>query len=94
MKVEIIRVSAKGQISLPADIRKSLSISDGDALAAFATDKAIVLRPIKLPTEEEFSGWLEEAQAWAREAGYTEEDLGGVIKSVRIKNRNGKRKRK
>ena len=92
MKVDIIKVSARGQISLPVDMRKALSISDGDGLAAFATDEVIVLRPLRLPTAKEFSGWLKEAQTCAREAGVTEEDLGGVVKSVRIK--NGKRKGK
>ncbi len=90
MNVDIVRVSSKGQISLPVDMRKALSISDGDSLAIFATDEVIVMRPLKLPTAEEFSGWLEEAQAWAKEAGYTEDDLGGIIKSVRKR----KRKRK
>ena len=50
----------------------------------------IVLKPLRLPTAEEFSGWLEEAQAWAKEAGYTEDDLGGIIKSVRIRERKRK----
>lgn len=90
MDVDIVRVSAKGQISIPVDMRKALSISDGDCLAAFATDEVIVLRPLRLPTAKEFAGWLQEAQAWAKEAGYTEGDMGGIIKSVRIK----KRKRK
>ena len=92
MKVDIVKVSAKGQISLPVDMRKALSISEGDGLAAFATDKVIVLRPIKLPSATEFSKWLKEAQTWAKEAGYTEDDMGEIVKSVRIKNRKRKRK--
>lgn len=90
MNIDIVRVSSKGQIALPVDMRKALSISDGDGLAVFATDEVIVLKPLRLPTAKEFSKWLEEAQAWAKEAGVTEEDLGGIVKSVRIK----KRKRK
>lgn len=90
MDVDIVRVSAKGQIAIPVDMRNALSISDGDCLAAFATDEVIVLKPLRLPTAKEFSGWLQEAQAWAKEAGYTEEDMSGIVKSVRIK----KRKRK
>ena len=46
-----------------------------------------MLKPIKLPTEKEFSRWLDEAQAWAKEAGYVEEDVIGVTKSVRRKKR-------
>ena len=85
MSVEVVTVSSKGQVVLPMDMRKSLSVSDGDTLAAFATDKVIVLRPCRLPTAEEFSEWLEEAESWAKEAGYGEDDVAGVIQSVRSK---------
>ena len=56
-------------------------------MAVFATDQVIVLKPIELPTAEEFSGWLEDAQAWAKKVGYKKEDIKGVIKSVRRKNK-------
>ena len=90
MGVEIIAVSAKGQIVLPKEMRKALSISDGGALAAIATDKVIVLKPIELPTTKEFSKWLKEAQAWAKKAGYEEDDVTSIVQSVR----NAKRRKK
>lgn len=85
MGVDVVTVSAKGQIVLPMEMRKAFSISDGGTLAVFATDQVIVLKPIELPTAEEFSGWLEEAQAWAKKAGYTKEDIQGIVKSARRK---------
>ncbi len=85
MGVEVVTVSSKGQIVLPMEMRKSLSIADGDTMAAFATDKVIILRPCRLPTAEEFSEWLEEAEMWAKEAGYGEDDITGIIQSVRRK---------
>ena len=39
MNVDIVRVSSKGQISLPVDMRKALSISDGDGLAVLLRTK-------------------------------------------------------
>ena len=64
MSVDILTVSSKGQIVLPAPIRKALSISSGDKLAAFASKDAILLKPIKLPSEEQFESWLDEAREW------------------------------
>ncbi len=87
MEVDMMRVSSSGQIFLPTKMRKALSISEGDFLAAYATDEAIVLKPVRLPTVEEFSAWLDEARAWAAEAGYGEEDMAGIVKSVRRKKR-------
>lgn len=83
MEVDIVAVSSRGQIVLPMEMRKKLSISDGDRLAVFATDKVIVLKPLKLPTAKEFSGWLDEAQEWGKEAGYEMDDVNDVIRSVR-----------
>ena len=83
MGVEVITVSGKGQVVLPMEMRKKLGITEGGALAAFATDKVIVLKPVEMPTPEEFSAWLKEAQAWAKKAGYKEVDVAKTVKSVR-----------
>ena len=88
MGVGVVTVSAKGQIVLPMEMRKALSIANGGALAAFSTDKVIVLKPIEMPTADEFTEWLEEARSWAKEAGYEEEDVPRAVQAVR------KRKRK
>ena len=37
-------------------------------------------------TEDDFKGWLSEAQEWAASVGYTEEDVNDIIKSVRAEN--------
>ena len=83
MSVEMVTVQGRGQIVIPKDVREALSISDGDALAVYATDKVIVMKPFRRPTEEEFSGWLEEAQEWAKDAGIQKKDIDDAIRSVR-----------
>jgi len=65
-----------------------MSINTGDRLAVFATDDVILLKPVKLPTIEEFKRNLDEAEAWAKEVGYTEEDVNDIIKSVRKRKRS------
>lgn len=87
MSVDVLTVSSKGQIVLPAPIRKMLSISSGDKLAAYASNDAVLLKPIKLPSESDFATWLDEAQAWAAEAGFAEEDVNDIIKATRAKKR-------
>lgn len=83
MGAEILTVSSKGQISIPAGIRKNLSIETGDKLIAYASGDAIMLKVLKLPSTEEFEKALAEAQTWAKSAGYKEEDITDIIKSVR-----------
>ena len=81
--MDVLTVSSKGQIVLPASIRKSLSIGTGDKLVAFASDDAILLKVLRLPSAEEYKASLDEAQQWAASVGYTEEDVNAIIKAKR-----------
>lgn len=83
MDTQILTVTSKGQISLPVNIRKKLSIDTGDSLVVYATDDAIVLKTIKLPSKKEFEKALLEAKKWASSVKYKESDVNNIIKSVR-----------
>ena len=87
MAVDILTVSSKGQIVLPAPIRKALSIATGDKLAVYASDDAILLKPVEMPAKSKFQAWMEEMQAYAAEVGLTEGDIEQAISEVRSKKR-------
>ena len=87
MSVDVLTVSSKGQVVLPASIRRSLDIESGTRLAAYASDDFIMLKVLRLPTADEFKEKLDEAQAWASSVGYTEDDVHDVVKSVRTRKR-------
>ncbi len=46
MEIKIIKVTDKGQISLPAGIRKSTNINIGDSIILIQKDKKIMLKKI------------------------------------------------
>lgn len=83
MNAQILTVSSKGQISLPVNIRKLLSIDTGDKLIAYTSGDVIMLKTLKLPSQEEFETSLDEAQKWAASVGYKESDIDDIIKSTR-----------
>ena len=83
MSVEVLTVSSKGQIVLPADIRKKMEINSGDKLAAYVYNDVIMLKVIKMPTESDFKKDLDAAKAWAASVGYKESDIASIIKDVR-----------
>ena len=83
MNTEILNVSSKGQIVLPINIRKKLSIDNKTKLAANVTDDIIMLKIIDIPTENDFSKALDKAKKWAKEVGYNKEDIDSIIKSKR-----------
>ena len=83
MSVDVLTVSSKGQVVLPASMRRALSITSGTKLAAYAAGDVIMLKMIDIPTERNFKLMLDEAQRWASDVGLTEADVNDAIKSVR-----------
>lgn len=51
MEEEIVSVSSKGQIVLPADVRAKLHIDKGRKLALVEKDGFIIMKPIKKLSE-------------------------------------------
>ncbi len=82
---------AKGQITLPADIRKAVHLEEGDLLEAEITSEGILLRPQKLIDATQAWFWTPEWQEGEREvdadlaAGRVErfESDGAFLKALR-----------
>lgn len=87
MPINVLTMSSKGQLVIPAEIRKKLSIESGDKLAVYASDDVIMLKPVRIPTVEDFMKSMDEAQAWAASVGYQESDINDIIKKTRVKKR-------
>ena len=83
MAVDVLSVSSKGQIVLPVEIRKKFNIDAGAKLAAYALGDMIMLKPIEVPTENDFKKSLDAAAEWAKEVGYEESDVNDIVKSYR-----------
>lgn len=87
MAVDVLTVSSKGQIVLPAAMRKAMSLMSGDRLIAYSSGDSILLKPLEVPKEDDCKKWLDEARAWAAESGLTEDDVPGIIADVRARKR-------
>ncbi|MBE6134983.1 MAG: AbrB/MazE/SpoVT family DNA-binding domain-containing protein [Erysipelotrichaceae bacterium] len=83
MPVQVITMSTKGQIVLPSEMRDALSLGAGSKLAVFYEDGTIMLKPIAIPSPDDFRESLMKAQKWASEVGYVESDVASLIKEVR-----------
>lgn len=80
MSIDVLTVSSKGQVVLPAEMRRKLCIENGAKLAAYASGDLIMLKPIKIPTERDFAERLDEAKEWAASVGYQESDGMTLLK--------------
>lgn len=77
MNIELTRLSSKGQIVIPGNIREQLNLGEGEILAVSAKDKMVILKKIENPIEEEdLRTFSEIKDAW-REIG------GGKFKKMK-----------
>ena len=65
MDIELTKISTKGQVVIPRDIRKKMGLQDGETLAVSTKDNLIVLKKIQNPIEEDDLKTLSEIkEAW------------------------------
>lgn len=69
----LVQVSRRGQITLPASVRKSLGLQDGDALRINVVDGNVVLEPVAVVPIEVYDE--DRVQEFERESTMTEEEL-------------------
>lgn len=64
----LARVRAKGQVTIPDDVRKRLRLAEGDHVEVSVQGDAIVLRPKKIIPASQAWFWDREWQRGEREA--------------------------
>lgn len=79
MAVETVRMSSKGQIVIPQDVREELHVGEGAVFAVVGSKDTIILKRIATPSREEL---ISDLGAFAKKAkikllgkGITEKDL-------------------
>jgi len=80
--IEITKMSSKGQVVIPMDIRKELELEEGSVLAISKVDDCVMLKKVEFVDVkkkfEELTKWGEE---FARKKGIkSEEDVMRIIK--------------
>ncbi len=77
------KMSSKGQIVIPEEIRKRLGLKPGVQFVVVGDRDVIILKTVSAPPKEEFSDLLAEARKQARKAGMRRSDVAGAIAAVR-----------
>jgi AbrB family looped-hinge helix DNA binding protein len=77
------RLSSKGQVVIPEEIRNSLGLSEGDQFVVIGEGDAVILKTITSPKIEEFDRLLGQARSAAKSAGIKRAHLKSAIDRVR-----------
>lgn len=85
MKVELTKLSGKGQIVLPSDIRNELKFKVGDKFLVIGKNNTIILKKIEeIGLEKSFDEITEPIRKKVERFGITRKDVEREIKKYRI----------
>jgi AbrB family looped-hinge helix DNA binding protein len=77
------RMSSKGQVVIPEDIRKRLKLKSGSRFVVVGEGDVIILKTIAPPSMAEFEGLVAKARSQARKARLKRTDIANAISRVR-----------
>ncbi len=81
--VATTRMSSKGQVVIPEDIRKQLRLKAGSQFVVLGKDDVVILKAISAPAMEEFDSLIAAARKGARQAKMKRSDVAGAVARVR-----------
>ena len=84
-KVSTTKMTSKGQIVIPEEIRKKLKLETGSRFIVLGEKDVVILKTIAPPSIEEFDTLLTKARQQAKAAGLKKSDISQAIKKVRGK---------
>ena len=82
-EMEITRLSSKGQIVIPKDLRKLLGLKEGALFAMYGEGDTLVLKKLDVPSEDEFEEILRKASKIAKKKKITKKDIMKYISELR-----------
>ena len=85
--VSTTKMSSKGQVVIPENIRKQLNLKAGAQFVVFGEKDVVILKNIAPPPLNEFGDLIAEARKKGKQAGIKKSDINNAILKAR-----GKRK--
>ena len=77
------KMSSKGQIVIPEEIRKRLKLKAGAQFVVIGDKDVVILKSISPPSIEEFDELIGETRKQAKKAGMKKSDVTAAVANVR-----------
>jgi len=79
------RLSSKGQVVIPEDVRQRLGLKAGDQFVVVGEGDVVILKTIAPPSMKDFDALVSKVRGQARRAGVKPADVDAAIKKVRAR---------
>ena len=87
MTIETTKMSSKGQIVIPQDIREEINAKEGTIFAVLGSNDTIILKKIETPSKEtlikELTNIAKEGRKRAEKLGIKESDIPDMVHRIR-----------
>ena len=80
MAIDIGRVSSRGQIAIPSDIRSQLGLEEGSKVLFFTEDDTLLIKKVN---EDSFAQITRPLKTAAKKAGMKEKDVPELVHRFR-----------
>ncbi len=81
--VSTTKMSSKGQVVIPENIRKELNLKEGTQFIVVGEKDVVILKNIALPSLDEFGDLIDEARKKAKRVGLKKSDVKNAILNAR-----------
>jgi len=83
--VNVTKISSKGQVVIPSDIREKMDLEEGSLLVVSNNDDSIYMKKIELP---KIKSWKEATKPFreaVKKSNFSNEDLKKLIQESRMR---------
>jgi AbrB family looped-hinge helix DNA binding protein len=81
--VSTTRLSSKGQVVIPEEVRKRLGLAAGTQFVVVYEDDVVILKTIRPPSLAEFDNLIRAARRQAKRAGMKRSDIAKAVARAR-----------
>ena len=83
--VAITKISSKGQIVIPQEIREKMHLEEGNLLIISENNNSINMKKIELPKVKSWKEVVRPFREAAKKSNFTKEDLNKLIKEAKMR---------
>lgn len=83
--VNITKISSKGQIVIPREIREKMNLDEGNLLLVQDSEDSICFKKIELPKIKTWAEAIKPFREAAKKTGFTKEDLFRLIEETKLR---------
>ena len=89
MEVETIKMSSKGQVVIPKEIREEIRADEGTVFAVISNKDSVILKKIATPSKEDLIKELriiaKEGKRHLQKRSIKESDIPGIVEKARAR---------